>query len=79
MEMVKRTVMLTFSSENISEPIIYNLGQQFNLMTNIRLANLAEERGWIVLELDGEENDIEAGLAWATSKGVRVEPTSEET
>ena len=77
--MVKHTVMLTFSSENISEPIIYNLGQQFNLITNIRLANLAEERGWIVLELDGEENDIEAGLAWAISKGVRVEPTSEET
>ena len=72
--MAKQRVMLTFSPESISEPIIYNLGQQFNIVTNIRRANTAEDRGWIELELDGEDGDIEAGIAWVTSKGVRVEP-----
>jgi len=68
--------MLTFSPETITEPIIYNLGQQFKIVTNIRQADLAEDRGWIVLELDGEEQDIEAGIAWVISKGVRVDPVS---
>ena len=68
--------MLTFTPEIIAEPIIYNLGQQFNIVTNIRQADLTEDRGWIVLELDGEDKDIEAGIAWAISKGVRVEPVS---
>ena len=77
--MAKRHVMFTFTSELITEPIIYNLGQQFRLVTIIRRADLAEDRGYIVLELDGKEEDIEAGIAWATSKGVRVDPANDET
>ena len=70
--------MFTFSSEIITEPIIYNLGQQFKVVTNIRRADLAEDRGWIVLELDGEDQDIEAGIAWVTSRGVRVDQISDD-
>lgn len=74
--MAKQQVMLTLPPESSSEPIIYNLGQQFNIVTNIRQAELAEDRGWIVLELDGEEKDIEAGITWAISMGVRVDPVN---
>ena len=76
--MTKRRVTLTFSAETIAEPIIYNIGQQFNVITNIRQANLTEDKGWITLELDGEDKDIEAGIAWVISKGVRVDPVSDE-
>ena len=76
--MTKQCVMFTFTSEVITEPIIHNLSQQFRLITNIRRADLTEDRGWIVLELDGKEEDIEAGVTWPTSKGVRVDPTSDE-
>ena len=75
--MAKRQVMLTFPTEVIAEPITYNLGQQFNIATNIRQANLTEDRGWIVLELDGEDKNIEAGIAWAISRGVRVDEMAE--
>jgi ABC-type methionine transport system ATPase subunit len=71
--MVKRKVTLTFPQELLREPIIYTLGQQFKVLTNIHRADIAEDRGWVVLELEGEEADIEEGLAWITSKGVRVD------
>ena len=71
---VNRRVMFTFPPELITEPIIYNLGQQFNVITNIRRADVSEDKGWVVLELEGEEDDIEQGIAWVTSKGVRVDP-----
>lgn len=71
--MTKRRAMFTFNEEQIREPIIHNLGQQFNITTNIRRAELSENEGWIVLELEGDETDIEQGIAWVTSKGVRVE------
>ena len=58
----------------IKEPVIYNLGQQFRVVTNIRRADVAEDRGWVVLELEGDDKDIEQGLAWVTAKGVRVDP-----
>ena len=76
--MAIRWVMLTFTPEIATEPIIYTVSQQFSLITNIRQANLTEEGGYIVLELIGEDNDIEAGITWAISKGVRVNPVSDE-
>ena len=74
--MVKRQVIFTFPQEMIKEPIIFNLGQQFNVVPNIRQADISENKGWVVLELEGEEDDIEAGVAWVISKGIRVDPVS---
>ena len=76
--MTKRRVIFTFTPETSSEPIIYNLGQQFNIVTNIGRAQTTEDRGWVELELDGEDQNIEAGIAWVTSRGVRVDPISDE-
>ncbi len=74
--MVKRKYNFSFEDEVITKPIIYTLGQQFNLITNIRQANLTEDKGWIIIEIEGAEPDIEAGITWAISKGVRIDPIS---
>ena len=76
--MTKRQVMFTFTPETSAEPIIYNIGQQFNIVTNIHQADASEDWGWIVVDLEGEDKDIEAGIAWAISKGVRVDPIDGE-
>ena len=60
--MAKRIVMFSFSQEAIREPIIYNFGQHFNLTTNIRRADISGDKGWAVVELEGEEKDIEQGI-----------------
>lgn len=70
---VKKQVTLTFPRELLREPIIYTLGQQFKVLTNIHRADISEDRGWVVLELDGEEEAIEQGIAWMISRGVRVD------
>lgn len=76
--MVKRRLMLTFTQEQVREPVVYNLGQQFNLVTNIVRASLSEDAGWILLEVQGTEEGIEQGIAWMISRGVRVEPANED-
>ena len=38
-----------------------------------------EDRGWIMLELEGRDEDIEAGITWVISKGMRVETIADET
>lgn len=72
--MAKRRVMFTFPPDLITEPIIYTLGRQFQVVTNIRRADVAEDRGWVVLELEGPEAEIEKGISWVMGKGVRVDP-----
>ena len=47
------------------------------VLTNILLADVTKEIGWMVLELDGKDEDIEAGITWVISRGVRVEPASD--
>ena len=72
--MAKQRVKFTFPQELITLPIIYELGKDFELVTNIRRADVTEDRGWVVLELDGDLQEIERGIEWVTSKGVRVDP-----
>lgn len=72
--MARRRVMFTFPPELITEPVIFNLGKQFKVVTNIRRADVTEDRGWVVLEMEGRDEDIERGITWVTSKGVRVDP-----
>ncbi len=72
--MAKKQVMFTFPQELIKEPIIYNLGHKFKVVTNIRRADVSENKGWVVLELEGEDKEIEAGIEWVKGKGVRVDP-----
>ena len=69
-------VKFTFMTELVKEPIIYRLGQEFNLVTNIRRADVREDMGWVVLELDGDDKEIERGLDWVSAIGVLVDPVS---
>lgn len=72
--MTKQQVMFTFPQERIQSPIIHTLGIDFGIITNIRRADISDDKGWVVLELEGDAAQIESGLDWVTSKGVRVDP-----
>jgi len=72
--MATKRVRFTFAPQLITLPIIYELGHQFQVVTNIRMADVDEQVGWVVLELEGDAAEIERGLDWAQAKGVRVDP-----
>ena len=72
--MVKRRVKLVFPSDLITEPIIYLMSKNYEVVTNIRRANVTSDLGWVVLEVDGEEDVVNEALRWAEDKGVVVEP-----
>ena len=72
--MSTKRVRFTFPSELIKEPVIYKLGMDFEIVTNIRRADVRDSMGWVVLELEGDEEIIKNGLDWVSSTGVRVDP-----
>jgi L-aspartate semialdehyde sulfurtransferase ferredoxin len=71
---VREKVYLTYPPKLLKEPVIYQLGQKFRVVTNIRGANISAEIGIVALELDGAESEVTAALRWLTEIGVRVEP-----
>ena len=74
--MAVKRVRFTFPENLIREPIIYRLGHEFRVITNVRMADVDEKTGWVVLELEGEPDEIERSLAWAQERGVRVDPVT---
>jgi len=70
--MAKRRVMFTFPSELITQPVIYNLGHKYNIVTNIRRADVTEDRGWVILELEAGDEALETGLEYVRGLGVQV-------
>jgi len=64
--------MFTFPTEQIKEPVIYNVGKQFDIVTNIRRAEIENDHAWAVLELEGEDNEIEKALAYVRGLGLLV-------
>lgn len=74
--MAVKRVRFTFPENLIKEPLIYNLGHEFRVITNVRMADVDEKTGWVLLELEGEQSEIDRGLQWAQDKGVRVDPVS---
>jgi ABC-type methionine transport system ATPase subunit len=74
--MALKRVKFTFPENLIKEPLIYNLGHQFQVITNVRMADVDAKTGWVLLELEGESAEIERSIAWASAKGVRVDPVA---
>jgi L-aspartate semialdehyde sulfurtransferase ferredoxin len=73
--MNRMRVRLTFPPSLIQEPIIYRLVKDFDIVINIRRADVKEDYGWVALELDAkDETTLEKGVAWLKARGVQVDP-----
>ena len=71
--MARTTVRLTFRGDTLNDPIIYRLGQEYKVVTNIRRADVAQDSGWVELDLDGEPAEVERALEYCRSRGIGVQ------
>lgn len=71
--MARATVRLTFRRETLNVPVIYQLGKDYKVVTNIRRAEVGDETGWADLDLDGDQPEIERALEYCRSRGVEVQ------
>ena len=71
--MIAVRVKLTFPEELVREPIIARMVQEHGVIPNIRRADVGENSGWILCELDGEGGAVESALKWLREVGVRVD------
>ena len=69
-----RRVTFTFKADLIQRPVIYELGKKFDIVTNVRRAEVGQDTGWVILELEGSLDEIDRGLAWAAELGVDISP-----
>jgi hypothetical protein len=65
---------LMYPPRLIQTPVIWQLGQKFKLVTNVRQASVTDEIGIVCLELSGQRAEIKAAIKWLERLGISVEP-----
>jgi ABC-type methionine transport system ATPase subunit len=70
---VSERVRLTFPAELVRQPVIGQLVRSFDVLPNIRRADVSDDVGWVVCELDGDPERIAEAIAWMLEIGVDVD------
>ncbi len=66
-------VRLTFPADLVRRPIMGELVRRFDVLPNIRRADVKDDVGWIICELDGEADRVAAAVSWMEEIGVDVD------
>ena len=70
----QRRLWLMYPPGLIKQPLLWQLGQKFKVVTNIRQASITDEIGIVCLEVAGKRDDVTAAIKWLEKIGVKVEP-----
>ena len=75
-KLVKKRVTLVFPQDQIKEPAVFTMAKKFDIIPNIRQARVTETVGEMMLELEGAEANLEKGIRFLESRGIKVEPVA---
>ena len=77
--MASHKVVLHFPLHQLNRPVVNDLIKTYDLDFNILRAEVTpDERGFVVLELTGDEDNFRKGVEWLDTLGVTVQPLSED-
>ncbi len=70
---MKRRVKLTFPQNLIKEPVLFTMARKYEVLPNIRRARVTDTVGEMILELEGDEGNLEMGIKSLQEQGIEVE------
>ncbi len=65
-------LFVSFPESLVERPIVYDLVKRFDVVPNIRRANVEANSGWIILELAGAHDVCDAAIAYLEELGCTV-------
>lgn len=77
--MASRRLTLSYPPDVVQEPVIYHLVKDYDLKVNILKAKvLPREGGRLILELSGNREALDAGMAYMAGLSIDVKPIVRE-
>jgi L-aspartate semialdehyde sulfurtransferase ferredoxin len=65
-------LFVSFPEELVDRPLIYEIIKKFDVVPNIRRANVEGHAGWLILEVNGEPSQLDAAIAYFQGLGCTV-------
>jgi ferredoxin len=75
--MTSKKFLLTFTPDNVSEPVVYRLVKEFDIMTNILRAEVDDQGGRLMIALEGSGPQIDRSVRFLEASGVQVQELKE--
>ena len=73
-KLFRKVVKLVFPQKLIKKPLTFRMAKKYDIIPNIRRAKVTETVGELILELDGDEKNVVAGIKYLEKCGVAVKP-----
>jgi hypothetical protein len=70
--MDRERLFVSFPEDLVDRPMIYEMVKQFDVVPNIRRANVEAHSGWVILELTGVNDQLDAAIAYLEGVGCTV-------
>ena len=67
-------LFVSFPESLVDRPLIYEIVKEFDVVPNIRRANVEDTSGWIILELAGGHDACDEAIAYLRDLGCTVNP-----
>jgi len=68
----KKKIHFEFNQNLVKEPLLYQINRSFDVVVNIRGASVSDEGGFIALELEGTDAELERVLDYLRGQGVKI-------
>jgi L-aspartate semialdehyde sulfurtransferase ferredoxin len=63
---------VSFPEELVDRPLIYESIKKFDVVPNIRRANVEGRSGWLILEVNGEQEQLDGAIGYFEGLGCTV-------
>ena len=70
--MASTRLFVSFPEEIVDHPLVYEIVKRFDVVPNIRRANVEEHSGWLILEVNGESERLDAAIEYLEGAGCTV-------
>ncbi len=65
-------LFVSFPEELVERPMIYEIVRGYDVVPNIRRANVEAHSGWVILELTGPHDQLDRAIEYLEGLGCRV-------
>jgi L-aspartate semialdehyde sulfurtransferase ferredoxin len=65
-------LFVSFPEELVDRPMVYEIVKEYDVVPNIRRANVEAHEGWVILELSGPAEQRDAAITYLEGIGCTV-------
>lgn len=71
---IKKLIELDYPTELVTKPVLSLVIKKHNVLVNIRRASITKGFGYVQMEIEGEEKEVQKALDDLSKQGIDVNP-----